>query len=62
MADTLANLIVSLGLRVEKDMNVPMFNRWGVAPLDEEFEEDVDTVNAQDVNEEDWVEPCVDYL
>ena len=43
-------------------MNVPVCNRWVVAPIDEEFEEDVNAVSAQEVDGEDWRQPLIDYL
>ena len=43
-------------------MNFPIYNRWVVAPLDEEFEENVNVVSAQEVDEEDWHQSLIDYL
>jgi len=53
MVDVLANLVATLALGAEKNMNVPICNRWVIAPLDEEFEEDINAVIAQEVDEED---------
>ena len=62
MADALANLAATLALGAEESMNVPVCNRWVVAPIDEEFEEDVNAISAQEVDGEDWCQPLVDYL
>ena len=61
MADTLVNLVATLALGVEESMNVPVY-QWVVAPLVEEFEEEVNVVSAQEVEEEDWRQPLIDYL
>jgi len=62
VADALANLVATLALGAEENMNVPVCNRWVVAPIDEEFEEDVNAVSAQEVDGEDWRQPLIDYL
>jgi len=62
MADTLANLAATLALGAEESMNVPVCNRWVVAPLAEDSEEEVNAVSAQEVDEEDWRQPLIDYL
>ena len=54
MADALANLAATLALGAEESINVPVCNRWVVAPLTEESEEEVNAVSAQEVDEEDW--------
>ena len=43
-------------------MNVPVCNRWAVAPLDEEFEKDANVVSAEKADEEDWRKPLINYL
>ena len=43
-------------------MSVPVCNRWVVAPLNEDFEEDVNAVSAQEIDEEDWRQLLIDYL
>ena len=62
MANALANLAVTLALGAEKNMNVPVCNRWVVAPLAEEFEEEINAVSAQELDEEDWRQPLIVYL
>ena len=62
MAYALANLATILALAVEENMNVPICNQWVVAPLNEEVEENINVVNAQEVDEEDWRQPLIDYL
>ena len=62
MAYALANLTATLALGAEENMNGPICNRWVIAPIDEEFEEDVNAVNAQEVDGEDWRQPLIDYL
>ena len=62
MANALVNLATTLALGVEKSMNIPVCNCWVVAPLVEEFEEEVNMVSAQEVEEEDWRQPLIDYL
>jgi len=58
----LANLVATLALGAEENMNVPIYNQWVVTPLDEEFEENVNAIIAQEVDEEDWGQPLIDYL
>ena len=43
-------------------MNVPVCYRWVVAPLAEESGEEVNAISAQEVDEEDWRQPLIDYL
>jgi len=62
MADALANLTATLALRAKESMNIPVCNRWVVTPLVEEFDEEVNAVSAQEVKEEDWCQPLIDYL
>jgi len=62
VADALANLAATLALGAEENMNVPVCNRWVVAPIDEELEKDVNAVSAQEVDGEDWCQPLIDYL
>ena len=50
VVDVLVNLPATLALGVEENMNVPVCNWWVVAPIDEEFEEDVNAVSAQEVD------------
>ena len=59
MADALANLAATLALGAEESINVPVCNRWVVAPLTEESEEEVNAVSAQEVDEEDWCQPLI---
>jgi len=58
----LQNLATTLTLGVEGKMNVPVCNRWAVAPLDEEFEKDANVVSAEKADEEDWRKPLINYL
>jgi len=62
MADALANLACTLALKAEENMYNPVCNRWVILTPSEEFEEDVNAVNAQEVDEEDWRHPFIDYL
>jgi len=62
MAYALANLTATLALGAEENMNGPICNRWVIAPIDEEFGEDVNVVSAQGVDGEDWRQPLVHYL
>ena len=62
MADPPTNLAATLTLRAEESMNAPVCNQQVVAPLDEELEEEVNAVSAQEVEEEDWRQPLIDYL
>ena len=62
MADALANLAATLALGAEESMNVPVCNRWVVAPLAEDSEEEVNAVSLQEVDEEDCRQLLIDYL
>ena len=62
MADALASLAATLALGAEERMNVPVCNRWVAAPLVEEFDEKVNAISAQEVEEEDWCQPLIDCL
>jgi len=53
VADALVNMAATLALGTEENMNVPIYNRWVIAPIDEEFEKDVNAVSAQVVDRED---------
>ena len=62
MDDALENHAATLALVAEENMNIPICNWWVVASLDEEFEENINTVSAQEVDEEDWIQLLIDYL
>ena len=46
MADTPVNLAATLALGAEESMNISICNQWVITPLDEELEEEVNTVSA----------------
>ena len=50
VVDALANLTATLALGAEENMNIPIYNRWVVAPIDEDFEEGVNVVSAHEVD------------
>jgi len=53
MTNVLTNLIATLALNREESMNGLIYNQWVVAPIDEEFEKDVNAVSTQEVDEVD---------
>jgi len=46
MVGILINLTATLALKVEENMNVPMFDRWIVPPLHEELNEGINEFSA----------------
>jgi len=54
MADAIANRAATLALGEEESMNVHVCTWWVVTQINEELEDEVNAVSAQEVQEEDW--------
>ena len=43
-----------MALGAKENLNVLVCDRWVIVPLNEEFNEDINTVSAQEIDKEYW--------
>ena len=53
MADSFANLAVTLALGAKEDMTIPVCGKWVVTPLEEESAQEINAVSVYKVQKED---------